>query len=214
MRSFVIAFAALLAAPAFGQTALSRPEITQQAVTPESVSGRLETAARQILAAGNRASRFANIDIAWGLDANEQRAMGGRVVVLISAVSQDASELPLKRVYIRSAAGVETELQRLGGEARDVPADLATRAAFGAHREDSFYVGPAAALIEPGDILLDFAVNRSGFRVLGLPVEPPAYFASIQTPIDPASGGLGAVRILFEREYIGFRLPPALEAAR
>lgn len=213
MRVIVIALAALLAAPAFGQTSLSRPEITQQAVTPESTSGRLEAAAQRILATGSRASRFANIDIAWGRDAEEQRAMGGHVVVLISAVSQDASELPLKRVYFRSASGVEIDLQRLGGEARDVPADLATRAAFGAHLEDVFYLAPAAALVEPGDVLIDFAVNRTGFRVLGLPVEPPSFFVASPAAA-PTRENLAAVRILFEREYIGFRLPPALETAR
>jgi hypothetical protein len=63
-----------------------------------------------------------------------------------------------------------------------------------------------------GDLLIDFAVNRNGFRVYELPATPPDFVRADRNP-NPARGvkpDPKALRDLIEREYSGFKLPDLL----
>ena len=214
MRLFTAAIALLLlASPAAAQITRKGP-VAQNSVTPEVISKRLENSARdtkKISAKG--AARTAIIDFAWPQDEAEYKALGKYVVVLVSSVSQSADELPLKRVYIENDAG-DTTLEKIASIRRDVPPNSLAFAMLGPYREDSFYLAPAGAMMRKGQVMVDFAVRRTGFRLYELPGTPPAFVKADRDPMptfdakpDPA-----ALKAIVDREYTGFTLPDLRKA--
>lgn len=188
---------------------VSQSPVSQGSVTPEAIGKRLEdTAERTRKASPNGGARGAIVDFAWAQDADEYRALGKYVVVLISAVSQDAAELPLKRVYVQ-AKGREVELLRIGSERREVPQDSPVHAMLGPFREDSFYLAPAGVMMREGILLVDFAVRRSGFRLYELPGAPPDFVTRDRNPMPAANARPepAALKAIIAREYAGFALP-------
>jgi hypothetical protein len=88
--------------PATAQVASKGP-VTQTSITPEVINARLEDSAERTRAISAKgAARIAIIDFDWPQDKDEYLALGKYIPVLVSAVSQQADELPLKRVYIES----------------------------------------------------------------------------------------------------------------
>jgi hypothetical protein len=200
----------LLASPATAQIT----PVGQTSVTPEVITKRLEDTARDtqnISAKG--AARTAIIDFAWPSSESEYKALGKYVVVLVSAVSQSADELPLKRVYVENASGVIT-LQKIASIRRDVPQKSQIFAMLGPYREDSFYLAPAGSMMRKGSVLVDFAVRRSGFRLYELPGTPPAFVKADRNPMPAfdAKPNPAALKALLEREYTGYTLPDMRKA--
>lgn len=153
-------------------------------------------------------ARGAIVDFAWAQDKDEYRALGKYVVVLVSAVSQDAAELPLKRVYVQSK-GREVELLRISSERRDVAKESPVHAMLGPYREDSFYLAPAGVMMRDGALLVDFAVRRNGFHLYNLPGTPPDFIARDRNPMPAADASPEpkALQAIIAREYAGFALP-------
>ncbi len=120
----------LLTFPGAAQIAQKNP-VTHGSVTPEVIGQRLEdTAERTRAMSAKGAARSAIIDFAWPQDAAEYKALGKYVLVFVSAVSQQADELPLKRVYVESN-GREITLERIASVRREVPKDTAVHAMLG-----------------------------------------------------------------------------------
>jgi hypothetical protein len=203
----------LLASPAAAQITQKGP-VTQNSVTPEVITARLEDTAkdtRKISAKG--AARTAIIDFAWPSNETEYKALGKYVVVLVSAVSQSADELPLKRVYVENDSG-DITLEKIASIRRDVPQKSQVFAMLGPYREDSFYLAPAGSMMRKGAVMVDFAVRRSGFRLYELPGTPPAFVKADRNPM-PAFDGRPdpkALKTLLEREYTGYTLPQMRKA--
>lgn len=200
-----------LAAPAFAQTTSFQKqagEPSQHAVTPAEMDKRLDQQAADTKRIAPKAARVALVDFAWPESAAEYRALGKFIVVLVVATSQQEDELPLKQLYVQ--AGRRTvALQKIASARRTNPEGSEIAAVLGRFREDSFYLAPAGAMMRKGDLLIDFAVNRSGFRVYELPGVPPDFVRADRNP-DPAEGARpdpAAVRAMIEREYPGFKLP-------
>jgi hypothetical protein len=178
------------------------------------MTGRLETQARRLppeMAA--HAMRGAGYDLAWPRSAEEYRAIGNSAVVLVSVVTRDARELPLRRIY-HDAKGQEAPLTTLRCHRSEVADGSPIRAVFGQYREDCFFLVPGAALLREGALRADFAANRTGFSLIDLPIEPPKdvrrYIEGISgksPPVDQA-----ALNAMIEREYSGYRPPPGSEA--
>ena len=203
----------LLALPATAQI-MGKGPVSRHAVTPEAIDQRLEESAedtRKISEKG--AARTALIDFAWPHDRQEYLALGKYVVVLINAVSQEADELPLKRVYVESQ-GREITLEKIGSIRRDVPKTSPVYAMLGRYREDAFYLAPAGAMMRKGTVMVDFAVRRSGFRLYQLPGSPPAFVKADRKPMPAANTkpDPAALKAIIEREYTGFRLPEMVKA--
>src|SRR2546426_1728471 len=53
--------------------------------------------------------RIAFFDLAYPKDSTEAAAMNGYTVLVVTAVVQDSTELPLPRVYVRSVSGNRSE---------------------------------------------------------------------------------------------------------
>lgn len=212
MKRAAAALTAILAgfallSPAEAQITAQSPP-SQHAVTPADMDRRLDETAARVKAMAPHADRVAQVDFAWPISPQEFRAMAKSVVVLVVAVSRDEKELPLKQVYVR-ANGRIVPLQKIGSERRAVPDDSAVASVVGRFREDAFYLAPAEVMMRKGDLLIDFAINRSGFRVYELPGTPPDFVRADRDP-NPGRGAkpdAAAVRAMIEREYPGFKLP-------
>jgi hypothetical protein len=178
----------------------------QAQVSPADMDKRIENQAAK-LQDGARAARAAFVDFAWPADAVEYRALAKYVLVLLTVVSQDPEELPVKRVYV-DAGGKAIELRRIGGERASIT-DSNVASALGTHREDSFWLAPAGAMARKGHLRLDFAANREGFGVYELPGNPPDFVTRDRYPNPPrgAKPDLKVVRAILEREYPGFPVP-------
>lgn len=210
-RLLIVALALLTSATASAQTLTKRP-VSQGAVTPADMTQRLEKAAlRTKEQAPKGAARGSSIDFCWPSSAAEYQAIGKYVLVLVSVVTQDAAELPLRRVYV-TIDGEQTELTRLSSQRRDVGKGSTTFSILGPFREDGFYVAPAGLMMRDGYLQADFAIRRNNFNLYKLPGTPPDFVKADSDPMPAkdAAPNMAALKALLAREYQGFELPASL----
>src|SRR6266481_3680406 len=81
---------------------VSGTSVANGSLTIAAFDQRLENDARrdQQRYAGSMVSRIAEFDVAFPIDAAEYASFGKFGVILVSALSHDASELPLAKVYV------------------------------------------------------------------------------------------------------------------
>ncbi len=202
---------AFLSTAAHAQTLTQRP-VAQKAVTSAEMTERLEkSAARTAKSAPQGAARGASVDFTWPADTEEYRKLAKHVLVLVSVVTQDAAELPLRRVYVDSN-GKQTALTRLSSQRSSVARESLTFSVLGQHREDGFYLAPAGAMMAEGYLQADFAVRRIGFNLYRLPGIPPDFIRddSDPMPAKDARPETPALKAMLQREYKGFELPASL----
>jgi hypothetical protein len=186
--------------------------VSQDPVTQADITERLEKSAIQTAkSAPKGAARGSSIDFCWASTPEEYRALAKHVLVLVSVVTQDAAELPLRRVYV-TVDGKETELTRLSSQLSGVRKGSRTFSVLGPYREDGFYLAPAGLMMAEGYLQADFAVRRNGFNLYRLPGTPPDFIKADSNPISPsdAKPDMPALKALLQREYRGFELPPSL----
>jgi hypothetical protein len=210
-RLLIVALALFLSTAANAQTLTQRP-VSQGAVTPADMAERLEkAAARTREQAPKGAARGSSVDFCWPSSVEEYRAIGKYVLVLVSVVTQDAAELPLRRVYV-TVNGEQTELVRLGSQRSDVRKGSITYSILGPFREDGFYVAPAGLMMSDGHLQADFAIRRNNFNLYKLPGTPPDFVKADNNPMPAkdAAPNMPALKVLLTREYQGFELPASL----
>ena len=210
-RLLVFLLALLLSQTAAAQTLTQRP-VSQDPVTPADMSERLEKSAIDTAkVAPKGAARGSSVDFCWASDPDEYRALAKHVIVLVSVVTQDAAELPLRRVYVDSN-GKQTQLTRLSSQRSGVARESLTFSVLGQHREDGFYLAPAGAMMAEGYLQADFAVRRIGFNLYRLPGIPPDFIRddSDPMPAKDARPETPALKAMLQREYRGFELPESL----
>jgi hypothetical protein len=85
---------------------------------------------------------------------------------------------------------------------------------LGPYREDAFYLAPAGSMMRKGEVMVDFAQRRSGFRLYELPGTPPAFVKADRKPMPTADAKPDpkALKAMLEREYAGFALSATLKA--
>jgi len=203
--------AAFLVTAADAQTLTKRP-VSQNPVTSAEMTERLEkSAVRTAKTAPKGAARGSSVDFSWPSDPEEYRALARHVLVLVSVVTQDKAELPLRRVYV-TANGQPTELTRLSSQLSDVRKESTTFTILGPYREDGFYLAPAGAMMADGYLQADFAVRRNGFNLYKLPGTPPDFIKADGNPMPApdAKPETPALKAMLQREYTGFELPAGL----
>jgi hypothetical protein len=210
-RLLIVALALFACATAEAQTLTKRP-VSQGVVTPAAMTERLEKSAlRTKEQAPKGAARGSSIDFCWPASAAEYQAIGKYVLVLVSVVTQDAAELPLRRVYV-TVNGEQTELAKLSSQRRDVEKGSTTFSILGPFREDGFYVAPAGLMMRDGYLQADFATRRNNFNLYKLPGTPPEFIKADHNPMPSkdTTPNMPALRALLTREYKGFELPASL----
>ncbi len=191
MRRLVLAtlaVVALVAAPAWGEPA--RPEQGQAA---------LQKDAEMVGKLGGVAERHTHFDICLPADLAEARALGNNAIVLVSASSRAAGELPLTSAYVR-AGGRDVALQRIAifpprtdkVRTGDSETDFVT--------QDAFYLVPLALLKHEGSLLVDFTGERKAFNVTVFPIRMRDFLAkdADDRPSAPDKKALAEVLL---REY-------------
>jgi hypothetical protein len=213
MKKFLACLLALFLIEAAGaQTLTKRPVSPQGTVSYADMSERLERSAFNVAeSAPKGAARGSSVDLCWASSPEEYRALAKHVLVLVSAVTQDKAELPLRRVYV-TVDGKETELVRLSSQLSDVRKDSKTFSVLGPYREDGFYLAPAGLMMLDGFLQADFAVRRNGFNLYKLPGTPPDFIKADSNPMPApdAKPDTPMLRALLQREYKGFELPASL----
>lgn len=170
------------------------------AVTNAALDGRLHEAAAQYRGYAP-IPRIALFDIAYPKDSAESAALGGNAVLVVIAVVQDSSELPLRRVYVTPSTASSVQLS-LVGAAGSYTSDTVTRATFGRFRFDAAYLLPLSVRVTAGDLLIDFGAHRDGFRLIRFDGDVPDPIRALGTlPSTPARASPEAVWSFIRREY-------------
>jgi hypothetical protein len=205
-RLFAVIFLAFLAVPA---AAGDIGHIVYEGLTTFGPSGlasidkRIEVAAQDLKQTYPQGgTRFAADDMAFPRDEDEYYKLGKYTVVLISAVTQDAAELPLARVTIRNGATL-MELKQLASGRREIAENSVVREMYGRTRQDAFYLVPLDQVKRDASLECDFAANRQGFVIARLS-EPPQGF--IQADPGRKSGAEPSAALLqafIAREFPG-----------
>ena len=149
--------------------------------------------------------RIALFDIAFPKDSAEAVALAGNAVLVVTAIVQDSTELPVRRVYLGT-----DDLARFAAAGSHV-ADSTVAKTFGRYRMDALFLVPLSLLARPANLLADFAVHRQGFRVGQLSGDVPPYLVALsrgpRVPGPPSSSALWAFT---RREYpdLGATLAP------
>lgn len=180
------------------------------AVTNAAIDARIQDAEAQARAYAP-IPRFALYDMAYPKDSADAAAMHGYAILVVTALVQDSSELPLARVYVRDVTG-DHALTRAASIKSFVPASQsAVRSTFGRFRWDAIYLFPLASRSIVGDLLADFATLRQGFRLTHYAGDVPAQLARLK--ISGAAGAIppdAIVWMMIRREYpdLAARLGP------
>jgi hypothetical protein len=179
---------------------------SEGAVRPEDIDKRVERDAadfKQRMPQG--AERHITFDFVFPHDPDEYRAVGKSALFLVVAVSQNAEELPLRRVYTR-AGGRDVEIPLLGRPRRlQTSAGSIARGVFGAYRSDAFYLAPVGPLMTENVVLCDFARNRTGFAIYrGEPFHVPDFIRDDPDRNAAEKPDTRAVKAFLDREYPGF----------
>jgi hypothetical protein len=212
MKKFLACLLALFLVEAAAAQTLTKRPVSQDPVTQADMTERLEQSAiRTEKSAPKGAARGSSVDFCWASSPEEYRALAKHVLVLVSVVTQDAAELPLRRVYV-TVGGKETELTALSSQRSDVRKGSKTFSVLGPYREDGFYLAPAGLMMSDGYLQADFAVRRNGFNLYKLPGTPPDFIKSDSNsmPAPDARPETPALKALLQREYKGFELPASL----
>lgn len=150
---------------------------------------------------GAVAARGGFHDIAFPKDSKEFHRFNGYGLLVVTAVSQDSSELPLGRVYVQGEHGPEV-LQRLFSISSAVePPDGAVAQVFGPFRADAMYLFPVHWKFKDSKLLTDFAQNRRGFQLATFPERIPPALKALPKEKPTSIPPLEEIRQFALREY-------------
>ena len=185
-------------------------------VSPERQTKKIEARAMEREAGQGRAlERETHFTIQHARSVTEFDTLGRYSLLILTVITQNAEELPLKRVYLR-LPDREIPLLKLASWRRDVDQASVTYKMYGRYREDGLYLFPTGAFLKVAQLQADFAVNRLGLPVLELPSSSmPDWLSTLQNP-DPLPGALPDLRALQEfmkAGTTGFPIPTSLPRA-
>ena len=177
-------------------------------LSPTALSQRVEVAAEKYKQYAP-VPRYGLYDIAYPRDAAEYAATGGHGVVLVVIYTQDKAELPLRRLYLRSAAEI-IDLRLLSSAFSALDSASNVSKVFGVNRWEGLYAFPANMQQPGSDLVADYQVNRTGFVLAKF----QSYGSSktqgaADLPLAPSPFSQTALLALVGREYPGFVLPAA-----
>ena len=180
---------------------------TDKPVTPARMNERIEAAAVEY-AAHAPVPRIVLYDIGYPKDIQEYAALDGHAVMLLTSVSQNGEELPLRRVYV-SAEGKEVELKLLKVVLAELSANSnASTKTVGRFRADALYLLPMSLRAQAADVFVDFQLNRTAFKVATFDTPMPDDLERMIL-VKPSGAGLSqsALETFIKREYPTFEKP-------
>jgi hypothetical protein len=202
--------AALSLAPAAvvkAQVILQPDSLQSGATTPEKLNKQIRDGAVAQQARGTAAARYGVYTISWPKDAAERDQLADFAVVMVTVVTQTQAELPLQRAYLVAQDGTQTPLRQLNSWFGKIGPKTLTYTQLGKFRQDAFYTIPGAAVTRPGEVRLDFAINRVGFVLIHLPTTAQDLGYKLSDPAPGAQPNNATLRAMIQREFPGFPLP-------
>ena len=104
-------------------------------------------------------------DVTLPASRSEYNALAGFGLLVVTVLTQDRAELPVRRVYFRGSDG-DIELSLLSSIQSEVPSEYEPiEAVLGRHRADMLFLFPLHLGRKRGELAIDFASNREGFVV-------------------------------------------------
>ena len=149
--------------------------------------------------------RIAFYDIGYPKDGAEFTQMNGYAILLVSALSQNSEELPIKRTYVNSG-GKEIELNKLKEiKIKNGDATSQTVKTFGEYRTDTLYLFPVYLRFRSGQLLTDYAKNRVGMKLAEFDGSKPPSLQSLPASVPTEKMLSDDVLLRFmKREYPGY----------
>ena len=150
--------------------------------------------------------RIAFYDIGFPKDKAEFTELNGYGLLLISAMSQNEIELPIKRVYVL-VNDQEIELKSLKQIlTKEGNPESQIAKTFGLYRTDTLYLFPVYLRMQQANILVDFAKYRNGMKIASFDGEIPDTLKNLPTNIKPTEQKSfdEAMQRFMKREYSGF----------
>ncbi len=206
---FLLAFVIFLAPTTFAQekvvNIVTESKWQQNKVDVADMNKRISDAAEQYKQYAP-IPRIAFYDIGFPKDKAELTELNGYGLLLISAMSQNEVELPIKRVYV-SVNGQEIELKSLKQIlTKEGNLNSQVTKTFGLYRTDTLYLFPVYLRMQQAEILIDFAQNRNGMKIASFDGEIPDTLKNLPTNIKPTEQKSfdEAMQRFMKREYSGF----------
>lgn len=173
---------------------------TRQPSTNIALDARLSGAAAQYRSYAP-IPRIALYDVAYPKDSAEAVALGGNAVLVVTAVVQDSTEIPLRRMYVITAAGAVQELPLIAAMA-SYTSDSLIRTTFGRFRLDAVYLLPLPLRVSAGDLLTDFGAHRDGFRLTHFDGQVPDALRRLgRLPSTSSTPAAATIWSFMRREY-------------
>jgi hypothetical protein len=189
------------------QVIIQPDRLESGATTPEKLNDQIREGAKTQQARGTATARYGVYTIAWPKDAAERDELAGFAVLMVTVVTQTQQELPLQRVYLVPADGKQMPLRQLNSWLGKIGPKTLTYTQLGKFRQDAFYTVPGAAVTRPGEVRLDFAINRVGFVLIHLPTTAQDLGYKLKDPAAGAEPNNGTLRAIIQREFPGFPVP-------
>lgn len=146
-------------------------------------------------------ARIIFYDIAYPRDAEEYKNLDGHAVLVLSAISQQKEELPLKRVYVLWD-GKEIELKLFKSWSQQTSRESIITQTYGAHRMNAIYLLPLYLRLQTASLQADFTKNRTNFPFAYFKNDTPEHVRSL--PIQEPTGKALSIPSLIQfinREY-------------
>jgi hypothetical protein len=189
------------------QVILAPDRVQSGATTPETVNAQIKDMATTQQARGTTGARVGVYTVAWPKDAAERDDLADYTVLMVTVLTQTQPELPLQRVYLVPPDGNQTPLRQLSTWFSKVNSKTLAYTQLGKFRQDAFYTIPAAAAHRPGEVRLDFAINRVGFVLIHLPTIEQDLGYELRDPAPGAQPNSAALRTMIQRQFPGFPVP-------
>ena len=158
----------------------------QDAYTPERINSEIEEAAKKLQAASsNPVARGLFFKIAYAENTTEFASLARYSVMLLTAISRDSKELPIRRVFIR-ANGRDVSLQTAATWISGVEKATSAGNVYGTTREDGYYLIPTGMLVRDGEMLIDFFANANNIPLQKLPNATAVAATRSLANLDPA----------------------------
>jgi len=176
--------------------------------TTDRMTQRIETGALK-LQSGTPLARVALSDTAYPRDQAQYTGLDGNAVILITALTQDAAELPLARVSV-VAGDKSTDLTRVYSVLSDqTESGSQSVKAFGPYREDVLCLLPIRLRMQPSDVVADFAGNGGRVKLMTFGATIPPQISSVVAASTLGNGPSEEVLDAFiRREFPGVLDPP------
>jgi hypothetical protein len=116
--------------------------------------------------------------------AREFEALGGNGVILVTAVTKDPEELPMKQVALRFGVK-DVVLRPIAVRSSTVPPDSALAKDVGVNREDAFFLLPGALPGKTATLVIAFAIPGRQFDAGRLSLTLPDGLKALVEPAGP-----------------------------